>query len=175
MLTMAVLGLLLEEPLHGYEIRLRLHKLLGINGLISFGSLYPILSTLNRQGFVSVEIITPEISANTKPKLSERKKRKVYTITEEGRIAFQEKLSLSITKNASDDRAFVAHLAFIAYATDKDSEVLISHRERALKDRLELIPATNNLILKRWHELEANYIQDQIKFLDSLKEKENNG
>ncbi len=172
MLSMAILGLLLEQPLHGYEIRIRLHKLLGINGLISFGSLYPILSTLHRQGYVSVEIITPEISPNTKPKLSERKKRKVYTITEEGRQAFQEKLTLSIAKNATDDRAFVAHLAFIEHAKDKDSEILISHRERALRDRLDLIPTTNNLILKRWHELEANYIQDQINFIDSLKEKE---
>ena len=73
MLSLAILGLIMDEPLHGYEIRLRLQKLLGISGLISFGSLYPTLAKLNHQGFVSVEIVTPEIAPSSKPKLTERK------------------------------------------------------------------------------------------------------
>jgi len=158
----------MEESLHGYEIRLRLQKLLGLSGLISFGSLYPTLANLNRQGFVSVEIVTPEVSPNTKTKLSERKKRKVYTITELGKEAFTEKLTASYSKNASDDRAFVAHLAFIEYASNKDSENLITHRKKVLTDRLDVTPATKNRFLKKWQELEATYIQSQINFLENL-------
>ena len=143
MLSLAILGLLMDESLHGYEIRLRLQRLLGLSGLISFGSLYPKLAKLNLQGFVSVEIVTPEVSPNTKTKLSERKKRK-------------------------DDRAFVAHLAFIEYASPEDSKNLISHRKRVLQDRLEIAPTTKNRFLKKWQELEANFINSQINFLDTL-------
>ena len=168
MLSLAILGLLMDESLHGYEIRLRLQRLLGLSGLISFGSLYPKLAKLNLQGFVSVEIVTPEVSPNTKTKLSERKKRQVYTITQLGREAFSEKLSASYLKNASDDRAFVAHLAFIEYASPEDSKNLISHRKRVLQDRLEIAPTTKNRFLKKWQELEANFINSQINFLDTL-------
>ena len=168
MLSLAILGLIMDEPLHGYEIRLRLQKLLGISGLISFGSLYPTLAKLNHQGFVSVEIVTPEIAPSSKPKLTERKKRKVYTITELGKQAFSDKLSLSIKKNAGDDRAFVAHLAFIDHASKQDSENLVTNRKQVLNNRLEIAPATKNRLLKRWQEVEVSYIQSQLKFLETL-------
>lgn len=159
----------MEDSLHGYEIRVRLQKLLGISGLISFGSLYPTLAKLNHQGFVSVEIITPEIAPSTKPRLAERKKRKVYTITDLGRTAFSEKLTTSFSRNASDDRAFVAHLAFIEYASTKDSENLITQRRRVLEDRLDMAPTNKNRFLKKWQELETTYIKNQINFLETLK------
>ena len=40
-LELAVLGLLHESPLHGYELRKRLNLLLGWARLLSYGSLYP--------------------------------------------------------------------------------------------------------------------------------------
>src|ERR1700738_2760534 len=46
MLDLAILGLLHEQELHGYEIRRRLRDELGLFANISFGSLYPALSRL---------------------------------------------------------------------------------------------------------------------------------
>ena len=43
MLEFAVLGLLAESPLHGYELRKRLNALLGTFRAFSYGSLYPTL------------------------------------------------------------------------------------------------------------------------------------
>ena len=40
-LELAVLGLLHESPMHGYELRKRLTALLGWGRVLSFGSLYP--------------------------------------------------------------------------------------------------------------------------------------
>ena len=40
-IEMAVLGLLQDQDLHGYELRKRLTSLVGLRGAISFGSLYP--------------------------------------------------------------------------------------------------------------------------------------
>ena len=42
-LELAVLGLLQESPLHGYELRKRLNTLLGSLRALSYGSLYPAL------------------------------------------------------------------------------------------------------------------------------------
>ena len=41
MLELAILGLLLESPMHGYELRKRLTGLLGAFRAFSYGSLYP--------------------------------------------------------------------------------------------------------------------------------------
>jgi DNA-binding PadR family transcriptional regulator len=52
MLELAILGLLEDQELHGYEIRKRLRDELGLFSNISFGSLYPALSRLERAGAV---------------------------------------------------------------------------------------------------------------------------
>ena len=54
MLDLAILGLLFEQEMHGYEIRRRLRDELGLFANISFGSLYPALSRLERSGAVTV-------------------------------------------------------------------------------------------------------------------------
>ena len=43
MLELAILGLLIESPMHGYELRKRLTGLLGAFRAFSYGSLYPAL------------------------------------------------------------------------------------------------------------------------------------
>ena len=50
MLELAVLGLLAEQPRHGYELKKRLSETLGPLWGISFGSLYPALRRLERSG-----------------------------------------------------------------------------------------------------------------------------
>ena len=48
MLDLAILGLLSEGDLHGYEIRRRLREHLGLLANVSFGSIYPALTRLER-------------------------------------------------------------------------------------------------------------------------------
>ncbi len=56
-LEMAVLGLLHESPLHGYELRKRLNLLLGWSRLLSYGSLYPALKKMLRAGWITDEVV----------------------------------------------------------------------------------------------------------------------
>ena len=51
-LELAVLGLLHEHPLHGYELRKRLNVVLGWSRLLSYGSLYPALQRMLRAGLI---------------------------------------------------------------------------------------------------------------------------
>ena len=52
MLELAILGLLKELPLHGYELKKRLNDTLGHVWGVSYGSLYPALKRLEREGAV---------------------------------------------------------------------------------------------------------------------------
>ena len=59
MLELAVLGLLLESPMHGYELRKRPTGLLGAFRAFSYGSLYPALRRMQADGLI-VEDAAPE-------------------------------------------------------------------------------------------------------------------
>src|SRR2546428_13096028 len=50
MLELAILGLLKEQELHGYELKKRLTEALGTFSSVSFGSLYPALARLEAAG-----------------------------------------------------------------------------------------------------------------------------
>src|SRR3954452_19277930 len=51
-LELAILGLLKEQELHGYELKKRLTEALGSFSSVSFGSLYPALNPLEAAGAV---------------------------------------------------------------------------------------------------------------------------
>jgi DNA-binding PadR family transcriptional regulator len=52
-LQFAVLGLLHESPMHGYELRKRLAGRLGAFRALSYGSLYPCLKAMVQQGYIA--------------------------------------------------------------------------------------------------------------------------
>ena len=54
-LELAILGLLYEAPVHGYELRKQLSTRLGGLRVISYGSLYPALRRLTRAGLIRQE------------------------------------------------------------------------------------------------------------------------
>ena len=58
MLELAILGVLKEQPLHGYELKKRLSEALGPLSSVSFGSLYPALKRLQVAG--ALEAVEPD-------------------------------------------------------------------------------------------------------------------
>ncbi|MDQ4089378.1 MAG: PadR family transcriptional regulator, partial [Actinomycetota bacterium] len=54
MLELAILGVLKEQQLHGYELKKRLTDALGAFSSVSFGALYPALARLEAAGAVRV-------------------------------------------------------------------------------------------------------------------------
>src|ERR1700712_2951721 len=109
MLEIAVLGLLSESPLHGYELRKRLATLLGTFRQFSYGSLYPTLRRLSEAGWISEE--TP--SELTAPATRSRRGKRVYQLTAEGKEHFAELLA-EVGPEAYNDDEFGARLAFFA-------------------------------------------------------------
>lgn len=125
MLELAVLGLLKEQPLHGYALRKLLTQRLGAFWRVSFGSLYPTLRKLERTG--SIERVRDEDGA--------RRRRQVYRITPKGEQQF---LSLLEPGEASgwDEEKFPLRLAFFRYLRPETRIRLLERRRAELVQRL---------------------------------------
>lgn len=141
-LQFAVLGLLHDGPLHGYELRKRLNGVLGTFRAISYGSLYPCLKEMLATG-----LITEDGPADAgAPALSGRRARIVYKLTPEGKDRFQEWLG-DAGPEAYEDELFGVHLAFFS-RTDRDIRlrILLGRRNR-LEERLATL--RSNLARRR--------------------------
>ena len=158
MLELAILGLLQDQELHGYELKKRLGETLGPFAGASFGSLYPALRRLEAAGAVKA------VEANLAPAplrptpmtgslggelaafaLRHRaagsrshggRKKKVYGITERGRELFDELLAGESTATADDDRTFTLKLAFARYLPPAARLRLLERRRAHLVERL---------------------------------------
>jgi DNA-binding PadR family transcriptional regulator len=136
-LDLAILGLLQESSMHGYELRKQLNTKLGaIRAAISYGSLYPTLRRLQTAGLITEgEPPTPD-GATEAPALTSRRGRVVYKITAEGKERFQELLA-QVGPETYEDAAFGVHFAFFA-RTDQDTRLrILEGRRRRIEERRE--------------------------------------
>jgi DNA-binding PadR family transcriptional regulator len=153
LLELAILGLLKESDLHGYELKKRLAETLGIFSSVSFGSLYPALARLEAAGAVkAVEANTgvaapapmtgslgAELAAfrarHSRTTARGGKNRKVYGITPRGHELFAELLAAS-TSGPDDDRLFNLRLAFARHLPPDARLGMLERRRAALVERL---------------------------------------
>lgn len=151
-LELAILGLLKEQELHGYELKKRLVDTLGFVSGVSFGSLYPALSRLESAGAVkAVESrgaspaagphtgsLSGELAAfRARKGTSARgsRNRKVYGITERGERLFEELLAAEIG-SSDDERLFNLRLAFARYLPPDLRLGMLERRRAHLVERL---------------------------------------
>ncbi len=191
MLELAVLGLLQGQELHGYEIRKRLRDDLGQLSNVSFGSLYPALSRLERSGAVEslgesagAEALVPMTGSLSGERAAMRARRsatprgrrgrKVYRITDEGRRQFTELLERDPASGGDDARTFGLRLAFARHMPPAARMRLLERRRAQLADHLvgtraaaesrqDLDPYARSLI-----EHTAESTEREIRWLDRL-------
>jgi DNA-binding PadR family transcriptional regulator len=154
MLDLAILGLLEENDLHGYELRKRLGDLLGLRlAAISFGSLYPALGRLEKAGLVKAVSSRPAAAAPRTPMSGSlvgelaafraqrravtgggrgSRGKKVYGITDAGR---QRLVELLADPDVSDDRAFPVRVAFCRNLAGPERLALFERRRAELARR----------------------------------------
>lgn len=133
-LEFAVLGLLHDAPMHGYELRKRLNAVLGSFRSLSYGSLYPCLKQLLAAGLI-VEAGPADAGA---PALTGRRARIVYQLTADGKERFEQLLA-ETGPDAWDDERFDVHFAFFA-RTDSEVRMRILHGRRSrLEERMTAI------------------------------------
>jgi len=178
-LEFAVLGLLRESPMHGYELRKRLNTSLGVFRAFSYGTLYPCLKTLVTQGWL-VEETAADIDPHAAP-LAGRRAKIVYRLTAAGKEHFEELLAHS-GPDAWEDEHFAARFAFFGQ-TSKDVRMrVLEGRRSRLEERLEKMRASlartrerlddYTLELQR-HGMES--VEREVRWLNELIETERAG
>ena len=128
-LEFAVLGLLHESPMHGYELRKQLTGVLGWGRVLSYGSLYPALKKMLRAGWISEHVSAPE------PGAVSRRQRIVYELTTAGDQRFKALMADAGPASWEDDN-FDVRFAFFS-RTDLEIRLRILEGRRArLEERL---------------------------------------
>jgi DNA-binding PadR family transcriptional regulator len=128
-LDLAVLGLLEEAPMHGYEIKQRLAASLGAFRAFSYGSLYPCLRRLQDAGLIAVD---DSAAATT---LTGRRK-VVYTLTADGKDRFAEMIG-EAGPSAWEDDAFGVHLRFFGRTPAPARLRILEGRRSRVEERQE--------------------------------------
>ncbi len=155
MLELAILGLLTDQPLHGYELKKRLGESLGVLWGVSYGSLYPALRRLEKSGAIeeadpmgaaaptgapvpSTGSLTGDLAVarNRLRGLATpgRRTRRAYRITPKGRVLFEQ---LLIDDTGDDERGFALRLSFFRHLSVGERLVLLERRRAELSVRLD--------------------------------------
>jgi DNA-binding PadR family transcriptional regulator len=179
-LEFAVLGLLRESPMHGYELRKRLNTSLGVFRAFSYGTLYPCLKALVASGWIAEETDdAPEVVPAAA--LTGRRAKIVYRLTASGKEHFEELLAHS-GPDAWEDEHFGVRFAFFGQTSrDVRMRVLEGRRSR-LEERLEKMRTSlarsrerlddYTLELQR-HGMES--VEREVRWLNELIESERAG
>jgi len=174
-LELAILGLLAETPMHGYELRKRLNLLLGSFRALSYGSLYPCL-----KGLAERRLIVGVDGSQTPPPhaLSGKRARIVYELTADGKEHLAEMLATSGPSAWEDDHFGVRFALFSQTDAETRLRILEGRRIR-LTERLDQVrqAATRTrerlddytLELQR-HGLEQ--VEREVRWLDGLIDNE---
>jgi DNA-binding PadR family transcriptional regulator len=136
-LEFAILGLLQQSPMHGYELRKQLAAVLGGLRSISFGSLYPALKRLREAGYVTTDELDGASLPPDAPPLTGRRQKVVYTITAEGKERFQELVSQTGPETYDDGGLFGVHLAFFRHTPDEARLRILEGRRRTVEQQRE--------------------------------------
>jgi DNA-binding PadR family transcriptional regulator len=190
MIDLAILGLLTEQELHGYELKKRLGELLSSRASISFGSLYPALARLEAQGAVkAVEERTAVPSAPMSGSLTGElaafrarvresglrggtgRGKKVYGITDLGRERLVELLA---DPDVTDDREFTLRVAFARHLPDSARLELFERRRTELLGRRDDLRrrttdgSRHDTYLGALRERDAENLVNDLAWLDRL-------
>ncbi len=180
-LTLAVLGLLHESPLHGYELRKRLSATLGMFRALSYGSLYPCLKGLLANGWVSEQAPTPSVAPAVGHPLTGKRGRIVYQLTAEGKEHFAHVLAES-GPDTWEDGDFDVRFAFFS-RLDADTRLrILEGRRTRLQERLEGVRRSYARSRERWDdytlELQRHGLESaerEVRWLDGLIDSERRG
>lgn len=171
--------------MHGYELRKQLIALLGWGRVLSYGTLYPCLKTLGKDGYIVADPPAPKASpkaAKAGPEaVRGRRNRIVYRLTAEGKERFAQALEES-GPATWDDESFGVRFAFFA-RTDSPTRVrILEGRRSRLEERLENVRASTQkgreradsytLELQR-HGLES--VEREVRWLTELIDRERSG
>jgi len=178
-LELAILGLLHDAPMHGYELRKQLIALLGWGRVLSYGTLYPCLKALTKAGYIIADPPTAPPVDPAEPR--GRRNRIVYRLTAEGKEHFAAAIEDS-GPTSWDDESFGVRFAFFGRTASPTRMRILEGRRSRLEERLDHVRESAargreradayTLELQR-HGLES--VEREVKWLTELIDRERSG
>ena len=171
-LSLAILGTLAEQPLHGYQIRKLLGAELGPFRALSYGSLYPCLRRMVAEGLLTVEGEDDDARGNS------RRSRIAYSVTDAGKAKLSEELA-SASAHSWDDDAFDVRFSMFGKTDHATRLRILEGRRTRLAERLEEVSISMRRQRDRYdayteelqrHGLEQ--VEHEVAWLDQLIENE---
>lgn len=173
-LELAILGVLVETPQHGYELRRRLISVLGLFSTISYGALYPTLKDLVAR---SLLIEQDEVGTGKYPKRT----RITYALTPEG-VAHFNSLVADSGPGAWDDDTFAIRMSLFGQTEVNTRIHILQGRRSRLEDRLANLQTNlakgrerldSYTLELQQHGLEA--LEREVRWLNELISREQTG
>src|SRR5215471_11227615 len=128
LLALAALSLLIERPMHPYEMSAIMRQRdLASTVKLNFGALYAVIESLHRLGLI--------VPMETQ-RQGRHPERTVYSITEAGRAEFFDWLRNLIRTPAVEYTQFVAGLALIAHLSPLEAVTLLEDRMHSLSEKI---------------------------------------
>jgi DNA-binding PadR family transcriptional regulator len=179
-LELAVLGLLADAPMHGYELRKQVNALLGWGRVLSYGTLYPCLKTLLRQGDLVEDLPEPAaVTSLVAPR--PRRGRIVYRLSSSGRASFAARMREAGPAAWEDDN-FGIYFAFFS-STDAPTRLrILEGRRSRLEERLHAARSTGtrtrlrtDAYARELHRHGVESVEREVAWLTTLVEAERAG
>ncbi|WP_110240442.1 PadR family transcriptional regulator [Nocardioides gilvus] len=165
-IELAVLGLLHEGPLHGYELRKRLNLMLGWGRVLSYGSLYPALKKMLRSRLISEDTSVPA-PVTGRPRI-------VYRVTESGREEFRRQMA-DVGPTAWEDDTFGIRFSFFSSAPSETRLRVLEGRRTRLEERLARVrgdlarnPKKADRYASELHRHGVESVEREVRWLSDL-------
>jgi DNA-binding PadR family transcriptional regulator len=126
----ALLGLLMERPGYGYQLRQRFERAYGnVLPLGSESHIYTALNELKRRGLIEEATETPTATSGT-----DRQPKVRYQATAEGTDGYREWMVAQVSEDRRQSQLFVRQLAVFAREPDAALEILDCLERECLKE-----------------------------------------
>lgn len=167
-IELAVLGLLHEGPLHGYELRRRLNLMLGwgLGRVLSYGSLYPALKKMLRSSLITEDDSVPA-PVTGRPRI-------VYRVTDAGREEFRHLMS-DVGPTAWEDDNFGIRLSFFSDAPSEIRLRVLEGRRSRLEERLARVrsdlartPGRSDRYASEFQRHRVESVEREVRWLSDL-------
>ncbi len=171
MLELSALGMLQQEPLHGYRLKQRLELFLSSCMSVNYGAIYPLLKRLEERGHIQVLL---EESGDAGAS------RKIYGITAAGKERWREKMLEHPQESWVKSRSrFLIKYFFFGYLEPAERINLIENRLRVCHHRQVYLDSqelgnlvTDTFQIASWERAKV-MLESEMEWLNQCLKKEN--
>lgn len=164
MLKFALLGLLVRNPLHGYDLKIELERALGGHWEINFGQIYTTLARMERDRLV-------EVAAEGQ----DGRGKKTYQITPDGRKELAAWLAEPVEKPRQLRDEFFIKLIIGRLAGEHDASRVIDRQRQAYLQQMRalsaLAKAADDPMVSLLIEGAILHLQADLRWLDACQER----